>query len=97
MYSVLFYSFIVTEETVLLFSLAVPFSKSILKSQWVKGAAANIFHKNAIGKFLKRVPVQIAGSCDHGAPARIMLNRIEATMLIVGHMTATVHDCRIRR
>ena len=58
--------------------------------QWVKGAAANMFQKNAIGKFFITVPTHIAGSCAALAPPRITLNSIDAARLIVGHMTATV-------
>ena len=36
------------------------------------------------------VPTQIAGSCVKDCLARITLNRIEATILMVGHMTAMV-------
>lgn len=59
-------------------------------TQCVNGAAANIFQKNAIGKFFSTVPIQMAGSRETGMPAMIILNRIEAVRLIAGHMTATV-------
>ena len=49
-----------------------------------------MFQKNAMGKFLRRVPAQIAGSRVTGAPARMTLNKMEAARLIVGHMMATV-------
>ena len=35
----------------------------------LNGAAANIFQKNAIGKFFNTVPTQMAGSCVAGIPA----------------------------
>ena len=66
-----------------------------LNNQCVNGAAANIFQKKAIGKFFMIVPAQIAGSWEIGIPAIITLKRIEATRLMVGHMTATVPAWRI--
>lgn len=68
-----------------------------LKSQCVKGAAANMFQKKAIGKFLITVPTQMAGSWAAGIPAMTTLNRTEATKLMVGHMTATVPAYRMTR
>ena len=69
----------------------VYFSGNIFpNSQCENGAAANMFQKNAMGKFFRRVPAQIAGSRVTGAPARMTLNKMEATRLIVGHMMATV-------
>ena len=59
-------------------------------SQLVNGAAANIFQKKAMGKFFRTVPTQMAGSWLTGMPAIMMLKRIVATRLMVGHMTATV-------
>lgn len=39
------------------------------------------------------VPTQIAGSCAEGMPPSTTLNRIDATRLMVGHITSTVqHD-----
>lgn len=75
---------------ILLHHYAYLSGKIFPKNQCVNGAAANIFQKKAIGKFFKRVPIQMAGSCTAGAPPRMMLNSMEATRLIVGHMTATV-------
>ena len=49
-----------------------------------------MFQKKAIGKFLRMVPIQVAGNCESGAPAKIILKRMDATRLIVGHMMATV-------
>ena len=61
-----------------------------MNSHRVNGAAANMFQKKAMGKFLMIVPTQIAGSCVGGCLAKITLNRIDATMLMVGHMTPIV-------
>lgn len=66
-----------------------------LKSRWVRGAAAYIFHRSAMGKFLRTVPTHIAGSCVGLFPAKITLNKIEATILIVGHIMPTVQACLI--
>lgn len=70
-------------------------ANSLPDSQCVNGAAANIFQKNAMGKFFKNVPAQIAGNCNGLSPARMTWNRIEATRLMVGHITATVPAWRI--
>ena len=56
-----------------------------------------MFQKNAMGKFFKKVPTQMAGSWLTGAPARITLKRIEATRLMAGHITATVPSWRSSR
>ena len=54
-----------------------------------------MFQKNAIGKFLSMIPAQISGSWITGAPPSIILKRIDATRLIVGHMIAMVPACLI--
>ena len=56
-----------------------------------------MFQKNAMGKFFRTVPAQMAGSWLTGMPAIIMLNKIVAAILMVGHMTATVPAWRRRR
>ena len=58
----------------------------------VSGPAANRFQSSAMGKFFSNVPAQIAGSWLTGFPARIRLNKIEATRLIVGYITRTVQQ-----
>ena len=73
------------------------YSNSLPQAQLVKGAAANIFQKNAMGKFLISVPAQMAGSCHTGAPPKIMLKIMVAARLMVGHITDTVPACRINR
>ena len=60
----------------------------------LRGPAAKRFQSSAMGKFLMTVPTQMAGSCPTGLPARITLKSIDATMLIVGHMTSTVQQAR---
>lgn len=51
-----------------------PRSRKIFpKSQCVKGAAANMFQKKAIGKFLISVPIQTAGSFVTGIPPIMIL------------------------
>lgn len=49
-----------------------------------------MFQKNAIGKFFRTVPAQMAGSWLTGMPAIIILNKIAAAILMAGHITAMV-------
>ena len=49
-----------------------------------------------MGKFFSTVPTQMAGSWLTGAPPSMMLNKIAATMLMVGHMISTVQEEIIR-
>ena len=49
-----------------------------------------------MGKFLMRVPTQMAGSCTGEAPASTTLNRMDATRLMVGHITRTVQPLRTK-
>ena len=68
---------------------------SFRNAHLVNGAAANIFQKNAIGKFLISVPTQMAGRLTMLAWARMTLNKIDAARLIAGHMIMTVQAWRI--
>lgn len=49
-----------------------------------------------MGKFFRTVPAQMAGSRLTGIPAIIILNKIVATILMVGHITAMVPAWRRR-
>ena len=69
--------------------------KSAPKTRRVTGDAAKRFHSSAMGKFLISVPTQMPGSWLAGIPARMMLNRMLATRLIVGHMIRTVQQERM--
>lgn len=56
----------------------------------VNGATANMFQKNAIGKFFNTVPIQMTGRSMNDRWAKMTLNRMEAARLFAGHMNATV-------
>ena len=56
---------------------AVRLRNSREKTCRLKGAAANIFQKKAMGKFFSTVPAHMAKSCDQDSPPRRMLKRTE--------------------
>lgn len=68
-----------------------------MKSQCESDATANIFQKKAFKKFLMTVPGQMAGNCATGSPAKMRLSKMEAAGLMMGHMTAVVLTCRMRK
>ena len=63
----------------------------------MNGAAIYIFQKKAIGRFLIIVPIQMAGNCAMEACAKIILKRILAIRLMVGHIMLTVPAWRNKR